>query len=156
MDNNKYKNGKIYTIRYRNDDSLIYVGSTTQPLYKRFSVHKAHSKISEKENVQLYQKFNTTDTNDWYIELYEDYPCERREQLTSSDFGVSTGLISQGYWEWSRWYFVNVERSQATDKQPRNINISFLNNSNVPIDCLVFIFYSDEFVINVETGIIEK
>jgi hypothetical protein len=79
------------------------------------------------------------------------------EQLTSSDFGVSTGLISKGYWEWSRWYFVNVERSQAADKlQPRNINISFNNNSNVPIDCLVFIFYSDEFVINVETGIIEK
>ncbi len=24
----KYKNGKIYTIRYKNDDSLIYVGST--------------------------------------------------------------------------------------------------------------------------------
>ena len=79
------------------------------------------------------------------------------EQLTSSDFGVSTGLISQGYWEWSRWYYVNIERSQATDKkQPRNINISFLNNSAVPIDCLVFIFYSDELVINVETGIIEK
>ena len=32
------------------------------------------------------------------------------EQLTSSDFGVSTGLISQGYWEASKWYFVNVER----------------------------------------------
>jgi hypothetical protein len=79
------------------------------------------------------------------------------EQLTSSDFGVSTGLINQGYWEWSRWYYVNIERSQATDKkQPRNVNISFNNNSNVPIDCLVFIFYSDEFVINVETGIIEK
>ncbi len=27
-DNNRYKNGKIYTIRYRNDDSLIYVGSS--------------------------------------------------------------------------------------------------------------------------------
>jgi hypothetical protein len=27
------------------------------------------------------------------------------EQLTSSDFGVSTGLINQGYWEWSRWYY---------------------------------------------------
>ncbi len=24
--------------------------------------------------------------------------------LTSSDFGVSTGLISQGYWESSKWY----------------------------------------------------
>jgi hypothetical protein len=79
------------------------------------------------------------------------------EQLTSSDFGVSTGLFSQGYWEWSRWYYVNVERSQAADKlQPRNINISFNNNSQVPIDCLVFIFYSDEFVINVETGVIDK
>ena len=44
----------------------------------------------------------------------------------------------------------------ADKLQPRNINISFNNNSNVPIDCLVFIFYSDEFVINVETGIIDK
>ena len=26
------------------------------------------------------------------------------EQLTSSDFGVSTGLINQGYWEASKWY----------------------------------------------------
>ena len=25
------------------------------------------------------------------------------EQLTSSDFGVATGLISQGYWESSEW-----------------------------------------------------
>ena len=31
----KYKNGKIYTIRHKNDDSLIYVGSTIQPLFKR-------------------------------------------------------------------------------------------------------------------------
>jgi hypothetical protein len=54
------------------------------------------------------------------------------EQLTSSDFGVSTGLTSQGYWEWSRWYFVNVERSNLPDKlQPRYINVSFNNNSNV-------------------------
>ena len=60
------------------------------------------------------------------------------EQLTSSDIGVSTGLINQGYWEWSRWYFVNVERSQAADKlQPRNVIISFNNNSSVPIDALV-------------------
>ena len=79
------------------------------------------------------------------------------EQLTSSDFGVSTGLINQGYWEWSRWYYVNIERSQLADKlQPRNINVSFNNNSNVAIDVMVFIFYSDEFVVNVETGLITK
>ena len=38
------------------------------------------------------------------------------EQLTSSDFGVSTGLISQAYWEQSKWYFVNVERGNIADK----------------------------------------
>ena len=79
------------------------------------------------------------------------------ESMTSSDFGVSTGLFNQKYWESSRFYFVNVERSPAADKlQPRNVNVSFNNNSNVPIDIMVFIFYSDEFVINVETGIITK
>ena len=79
------------------------------------------------------------------------------EQLTSSDFGVSTGLISQGYWEASKWYFVNVERGNIADKlQPRNINVPFTNNSNVAIDVLIFTFYSDQIVIHVETGIVTK
>jgi hypothetical protein len=76
------------------------------------------------------------------------------EQLTSSDFGVSTGLISQGYWEASKRYFVNVERGNIADKlQPRNINVNFTNNSNVVIDLLIFTFYSDQLVIDVETGV---
>jgi hypothetical protein len=79
------------------------------------------------------------------------------EQLISSDFGVSTGLISQGYWEASKWYFVNVERGNIADKlQPRNINVSFNNNSNVAIDVIIFTFYSDQLVIDVETGIVTK
>jgi len=79
------------------------------------------------------------------------------EQLKSSDFGVSTGLISQGYWEASKLYFVNVERSNIADKlQPRNINVSFTNNSNAAIDVIIFTFYSDKLVIDVETGIVTK
>jgi hypothetical protein len=35
------------------------------------------------------------------------------QQLTSSDFSVSTGLIHQGYWGNSTWYFVNVERGNT-------------------------------------------
>ena len=35
-----YQNGKIYTIRYKKDSSLIYVGSTCLPLWVRFSIHK--------------------------------------------------------------------------------------------------------------------
>ena len=80
------------------------------------------------------------------------------EQLTSSDFGVSTGLISQAYWEASKWYFVNVERSNIADKlQPRNLNVSFNNNSNVATDdVLILTFYSDQLTIDVETGIVTK
>jgi hypothetical protein len=79
------------------------------------------------------------------------------EQLTSSDFGISTGLINQNYWENSKWYYVNVERGNAADKlNGRNINVSFINNSNVPIEVMIFIFYSDEIAINVETGLVTR
>ena len=79
---NKYKNGKIYTIRNRNDNDLIYVGSTVQPLYKRFIGHKSAAKNPKYEHMLLYKKMNETNINDWYIELYEDVPCDRKEQLT--------------------------------------------------------------------------
>jgi hypothetical protein len=79
------------------------------------------------------------------------------EQLTSSDFGVSTGLISQGHWEQNKWHFVHVERGNIADKlQPRNSNVSFTNNSNVPIDEIIFTFYSDQLTIDIETGIVTK
>jgi hypothetical protein len=51
----KYKNGKIYTIRCKNDDTLIYVGATTQPLFKRWYEHKICVN-NEKYNNILYQK----------------------------------------------------------------------------------------------------
>jgi hypothetical protein len=78
-------------------------------------------------------------------------------QLTSSDFGISTGLINQNYWENSKWYYVNVERGNAADKlNGRNINVSFTNNSNVPIEVMVFIFYSDEIAFDVKTGLVTR
>jgi len=73
-----YSQSKIYTIRNREDTSLIYVGSTTQPLYKRFGKHKADCK--NLVNMLLYKKVNDDWTN-WFIELYENYSCDNREQL---------------------------------------------------------------------------
>jgi hypothetical protein len=79
------------------------------------------------------------------------------EQLTSADFGVSTGLITQDLWQWSKFYYCNCERSALADKlQPRNVNVTFNNNSALAIDVLIFIFYSDELTIDVETGIVNK
>jgi hypothetical protein len=63
------------------------------------------------------------------------------EQLTSSDFGISTGLINQNYWENSKWYYVNVERGNTADKlNGRNINVSFTNDSNVSIEVMYVYF----------------
>ena len=81
----KYKNGKIYTIRYKKDDSLTYVGSTVQPLFKRWYQHKQNLNKEICNNILLYQKIHETDINDWYIELYEDCSCESKEQLNKRE-----------------------------------------------------------------------
>jgi hypothetical protein len=65
------------------------------------------------------------------------------------------GLINQNYWENSKWYYVNVERGNSSDKfTGHNINVSFQSKANVPIEVTIFIFYSDEIIIHVKTGLI--
>ncbi len=74
-----YAQGKIYTIRCINDPSLIYVGSTIQSLSKRLGGHKKDSIKTKYPNHKLYTKIE--DWNDWYIELYENCPCNSKEEL---------------------------------------------------------------------------
>lgn len=80
-----YQNGKIYTIRYKLNNNLIYVGSTVQPLCKRFNRHIKNS-YNEKETCKLYTMMReTNDYNNWYIELYENYPCNNKEELCKKE-----------------------------------------------------------------------
>ena len=78
-----YKNSRIYTVRCRTDSSLIYVGSTTRPLSRRFSAHKCQPTCS------LYKYINNPDNNttwdDWYIELYEENQYDNVEQLNKRE-----------------------------------------------------------------------
>jgi len=73
-----YSKGKIYTIRCKNDSSLIYVGSTIQPLAKRWGLHKCDSL---KKPEQLIYKTINNDWDNWYIELYQNCPCNSKEEL---------------------------------------------------------------------------
>jgi hypothetical protein len=77
-----YSKGKIYTIRCRNDTTLIYVGSTIQPLAKRWGQHKAQ--CLKTPNYILYQAIDN-DWDNWYIELYELYPCNCKEELLKKE-----------------------------------------------------------------------
>ena len=58
-----YKNGKIYSIRCYNNDTLIYVGSTTQMLAKRWYKHKTKTKTYNE--LPFYKLVD--DVKDWYI-----------------------------------------------------------------------------------------
>ena len=79
------------------------------------------------------------------------------ESLTSSDVGISVGLITQSWWESNRVYFIDLARSNAADREmPRNLNISFNNNTLIPIDIMVFTIYLDKIVLNVQTGQVTK
>jgi len=80
------------------------------------------------------------------------------EKINAGDLGLSCGLINQNYWENSyRAYYVDCTRGNISDLlSPRNVNVSFTNNSNVTIDVLVFTEYFSDFVVDVETGIVTK
>ena len=75
--------------------------------------------------------------------------------FSATDLGLNCGLISQYYWEQSRWYYVDCSRGQNADLMtPRNVNVSFTNNSAVTMDALFYIVYNDSCIIDVETGLV--
>jgi len=79
-----YQNGRIYQIlNHINDD--IYVGSTTQSLSKRFSWHKGDSTKEKKQNYKLYRAMKEIGSENFYIELIENYPCNTKEELIARE-----------------------------------------------------------------------
>ena len=78
------------------------------------------------------------------------------EKVAPGDLGLSCGLINQAYWEnIFRAYYVDCSRATIADGMtPRNVNISFTNNSLQTIDVLVFTEYFKEMVVDVETGLV--
>ncbi len=80
-----YKNGKIYTIRCMDDPTLIYVGSTVQTLSQRWTDHKKYAKNPKKNNVNLYKTMNDKGSDMFYIELYNNCPCDNKEELIKEE-----------------------------------------------------------------------
>ena len=76
-----YQLGKIYTIRSLTSPE-IYIGSTCMILCKRMAVHRNNWKngIVLGRNKEIVKNIN-----EWYIELYENYPCEKVEELTARE-----------------------------------------------------------------------
>jgi len=71
-----YQNSKIYKIWSPSHPELVYYGSSTQTLSKRMVEHRGYLK----DKCNITSKLITI-YDDARIELVEDYPCDRKEQL---------------------------------------------------------------------------
>jgi hypothetical protein len=81
-----YKLGKIYQIWSPNTDE-VYIGSTVQPLHKRFHDHK--TTLTSKKYTTAREVLKCGEAK---IELIEDYPCEKKSELNRRE-----GQVMRGY-----------------------------------------------------------
>ena len=73
-----YQKGKIYKI-LNTIDNEIYVGSTCETLSQRMARHRS---LCRRNNTSLiYKHMNQLGVEHFYIELIEDCPCDRNEEL---------------------------------------------------------------------------
>jgi hypothetical protein len=142
----RYKQGKIYAIRYITDDTIIYIGSTKNSLTQRFNQHKTDCK----QGIQcvLYKNIENNDWTLWYIELYENYPCnnkkelERREGQVIREIGTLNmkiaGRTREEYREENAdkikeyrkiWNEENADKIKETDKKYRQENADKIKES---------------------------
>ena len=119
----RYKRGVIYTIRNRNDDTLIYVGSTINNLSKRFNTHKMDCK--KKKSGSLYTHIENDDWTDWYIELYENCPCNNKKELERREGQVirEIGTINKNVaGRTDVEYYIEVDRERKIKYRSENID----------------------------------
>ena len=102
------------------------------------------------------QQFQGTGALNYSFENFIEQIALARD-LTSGTLGMSCGLINQKWWENNKLYYCDLSRGTRADKEmARNLNISFLNNSNVAIDILVFTIYNDRIQLNVSNGSVQR
>lgn len=106
-----YSKSKIYLIRNTVND-MVYVGSTVESLANRFAGHKAAWK-EEKTLSPIYKAFTELGIEAFYIELYEEYPCDNKEQKTKKEGEVIRLLKDTAY---------NVRIEGRTQKQYQTDN----------------------------------
>tara|TARA_R110002126_G_scaffold251909_1_gene394974 strand:+ start:112 stop:876 length:765 start_codon:yes stop_codon:yes gene_type:complete len=80
-----YQNGKIYSIRSYSQPDLVYIGSTTQSLPKRFGGHKTKRNCCTSKQI--------IDIGDAYIELIEFFPCDNVYELLRQEGELIRSMV---------------------------------------------------------------
>lgn len=134
---NKFEEGKIYTIRNVENQYDVYVGSTIQKyLCQRFAKHLQDCRNGKKS--LLYQRMRDTRLTNWYIELYETYPCNTREELLKREGEVIQEIATLNKniagRSVAQWYKDNKEkvvyRMKIYYKANRDVRLAYQNDYN--------------------------
>ena len=83
-----YNNGKIYRISSYDDNSLVYIGSTTKQLSQRMGQHRIsykYYKIGKCGKISSFDVFDAQGIENCYIELIENYPCNNKDELNKQE-----------------------------------------------------------------------
>lgn len=80
-----YAHGKIYKITNTKND-MLYIGSTSSTLSKRFATHKCTSKTSM---YHIYMKIREIGIEHFRIILIENYPCQDKSQLEAREYEIT-------------------------------------------------------------------
>jgi len=138
----KYQNGKIYVIKCKIDPNLIYVGSTIRTLNERWGEHK--SDYIKKPHTLLYSKINELKIDNFFIELYELYPCNSKKELNKKEGEVirkiGTLKLVQNY-EKQEHYKIYYEKNKEKKCQNRKIYYQLnkekiKEQSSIPFTCI--------------------
>ena len=127
MDDNKFKRGKIYTIR-SHKTPLVYVGSTIEKyLSKRMTKHRSSYKQYKKHGKKYCASFDILEIDEnCYIELYEEYPCDNKQQLDKREGQVIRELDCCNKRIAGRtpreWYAENKQKRNEKDRRYRQNN----------------------------------
>jgi len=79
-----YSNSKIYCIRNAKDnDCIVYVGSTTRPISERMAAHR--KTIKDKPEIKIYKLMADVGVEHFHAELLCNFPCSNREALLAEE-----------------------------------------------------------------------
>ena len=90
-----YSEGKIYKIVNTENDK-VYIGSTTQLLCNRMSLHRYDANHRVSPSRKLYKSMRFHGVEKFKIKLVKDYPCHTKEQLLAKEFQTIKKYSSKG------------------------------------------------------------
>jgi hypothetical protein len=131
-----YRNGKIYKI-ISPHTTLVYVGSTSTELSKRFYQHKSNFKTYVSGgNVGRLTSFEIIDKGDAQIILIENYPCDNKDQLTARERHwaetlpncvnlrpTGTRELTVSFWQFLYTQLVPLQPGQRCTRRPTVFSI---------------------------------